>query len=39
MFDQELANSEEYLRGHIRILGAGHLEDLLEDGNKLALDF
>lgn len=39
MFDQELANSEEYLRGHIRPLGAGHLEALLENGNKLALDF
>ena len=39
MFDQELANSEVYLRGHIRPLGAGHLEALLENGNKLALDF
>jgi len=40
MFDQELANSEQYLRNHIiSSHGKGNLEDLLENGNELALDF
>ena len=40
MFDQELANSEQYLRNHIiSSHGKGNLEDLLENDNELALDF
>lgn len=39
MFDQQLANSEEYLRTYISSFGEGNLEALLENGNKLALDF